>query len=135
MHHHAQVVGGDVVDALANGGAGEGVELAAHRLAHHQVLGAAVGVDRVDQLIELVEVQGGGAVVDRHLGAWGEALGEAVKAPALVGGGIAIDQGSLQGEAHGADFHLHLGGTGLGALQVDDRAVHIHVATKEVHRF
>ena len=53
MHHHAQVVGGDVVDALADGGAGEGVELAAHRLAHHQVLHPAVGVDRVDQLVEL----------------------------------------------------------------------------------
>ena len=135
MHHHAQVVGGDVVDALANGGAGEGIELAAHRLAHHQVLRSAVGVDRVDQLIELVEVEGRGAVVDRHLGAGGEALGEAIKATALVGGGIAIDQGSLQGEAHGADLHFDLGSAGLRALQVDDRAVHIHVAAKEVDGF
>jgi hypothetical protein len=61
--------------------------------------------------------------------------GKAVKAAGLAGGGIAVDEGGLQGEAHGAHLHLHLGGAGLRALQFDDRAVHIDVAAEQVDGF
>ena len=74
-------------------------------------------------------------VVQRHLGARGEAFGQPVKAPPLVGGGITVHQRGLEGEAHRAHLHLHLGGAGLRALQVNDRAVHVHVAAEQVHGF
>jgi hypothetical protein len=49
------------------------------------------------------------------------------------GVGIAVDQGGLQRQTHGAHLHLHLGGAGLRALQVNDRAVHVDIAAEEVH--
>jgi hypothetical protein len=48
---------------------------------------------------------------------------------------IAIDHRCLQGQPHGAHLHLDLAGAGLGAHQVNDRAIHIHVTAKKVHRF
>ena len=51
-----------------------------------------------------------------------------------IGSGVTIDDRGLQGEAHRADLHFDLAGAGLGAHQVHDRAVHIHITTKEMHR-
>jgi len=59
--------------------------LAAHRLAHHQHLAAAISIHRIDQLIEPIEIERGpgrssaSAVVDRHGVAGLQALAQPVK--------------------------------------------------------
>jgi hypothetical protein len=81
---------------------------------------------------EQVKAQGLVAVVDRHRITRRQALGQAVKRP-CIRGGIAVHDRRLQGEAHRADLHFDLAGAGLRAHQVHDRAVHIHIPTKEMH--
>jgi hypothetical protein len=61
-----------------------------------------------------------------------QALAQPVERPRIKGV-IAIDDRRLQRQAHRAHLHLGLGSTGLRALQVHDRAVHIQVAAEQVH--
>jgi len=85
VHHHPVGVGADLIHAAAHGGAGQGVELAAHRLAHHQHLAAPIGIHRIDQLIKPIEIERcsgstcASAVVDRHGVTGLQALAQPVK--------------------------------------------------------
>jgi len=85
VHRHPVGVGAGLVHPAAHGGVGQGIELAAHRLAHHQHLAAAVGIHRIDQLIKPIEIERGpgstcaSTVVDRHGVTGQQALSQPVK--------------------------------------------------------
>jgi hypothetical protein len=62
-----------------------------------------------------------------------QALAQPVERPRIKGV-VAIDDRRLHREAHRAHLRLGLGGTGLRALQVHDRTVHIQITAEQVHK-
>jgi hypothetical protein len=117
---------------VAAGLAGSGADLAADGLAGDQHLVAAVADHAVGEGLQGEQVERAAAVVDRLVRAWHQALAQTVEGPRIKGV-VAVDDRGFQRQAHGAHLHLGLGSTGLGALQVHDRAVHIQVAAEQVH--
>jgi hypothetical protein len=135
--------------AAVEAGGGAGVAESQHRvavgvLAQHQDFAVLEPVAADGQLIQITarlaaviadlppgELRGAALVVDRLPAAWLQTLAQAVEGP-WIKGGVAVDDRRLQRQVHRAHLLLVLAGTGSGAVEVHDRAVHIEIATEQV---
>jgi len=117
-------------------GTGHFAQMTTGRLRHHQILLAALGVHSIKGFVKSAQVESarGGGVLDVLAGGGGDPVSQTIELSGATVG-IAVDEQSLEGQAHCAGLGLDLISASLGALQINDGAVNLDVTTEQLQRF